>query len=77
MKYPGRFFLCQESGACVVAVPPTVSALGSLGTGARHEEDARGRTETRARSGRSISPRPLVRSLMRAPAGTHDTSLRA
>ena len=28
--------------------------------GARHDEDARGRTETRARSGRSISPPSLV-----------------
>ena len=34
--------------------------------GARHDEDARGRTETRARSGRSISPPSLVRSLARA-----------
>ena len=31
--------------------------------GARHDEDARGRTETRARSGRSMSPSRLVRSL--------------
>ena len=45
--------------------------------GARHDEDARGRTETRARSGRSMSPSRLVRLLVRALARTHDTSLRA
>ena len=49
-----------------MAVPPTASALGSLGTGAWHDEGARGRAETRDRSGRSISPPPLVRSLARA-----------
>ena len=65
MKYQGRFFLCQESGACVVAVPPTVSALGSLGT-ARAARLGRPRPHGDPRSLWEIHISPLSSALARA-----------